>query len=98
MICIFLGRVTEENSLFTYQENVTWFELNDMTFMPVFFDELLLMYENNTLLWEAELVCDGDETCLFDTLATKSITTGALTRKTNVILQDDAQWLCKYFL
>lgn len=79
-----------------YDQNITWFDLNDFGFMPVFFDELLLQYENNSLLFEAEMVCDGDETCLFDALASKSISVGLGTRKTNSILQDDAQGLCEY--
>ncbi|PIK34386.1 putative fibrillin-1 [Apostichopus japonicus] len=89
-------RVSEVNSLFMYDQNITWFDLNDFGFMPVFFDELLLQYENNSLLFDAEMVCDGDETCLFDALATKSISVGLGTRRTNSILQDDAQGLSNF--
>ena len=89
------GRIKAEDSLLQYPENTTWDDFNDLDFVPVFFDELLTEFGNNTLYTAAQLICVGNQQCIFDTLATENVFIGANTKITEESLQYDAQSLGK---
>ena len=89
------GRIKPEDSLLQYPENMTWADFNDLDFVPVFFDELLTEFGNNTLYTAAQLICVGNQQCIFDTLATENVFIGANTKITEESLQYDAQSLGK---
>ena len=93
--CFYIGRITADESFFTYPPSTSWADYNDPTYQPKFLDDLLMSFENTTFLSDATALCGGDTECLFDALATRDLVIGENTRVTKTGLQDDAEALCK---
>ena len=64
----FSGRVPEGQSLFFYKSGESWSTMNDLTFVPLFFDpDLTVMFPDATLRQTAQDICSPVRTtkCLF---------------------------------
>ena len=76
------GRTTTSDSLFFYTPGTSWSSYNDPTFTPLFLDQLIASTANDdpAFLQESRDMCGTDNQCLFDALATKSLTRGVDTK------------------
>ena len=91
------GRITSDESLFTYPTGLSWSSYQDFAFQPVFLGDLLVNFDNSTFLNDTYMVCGDDQQCLFDALATRNLMVGENTRRTGLSLEDDAQALGKFY-
>ncbi|XP_033642813.1 uncharacterized protein LOC117302931 isoform X2 [Asterias rubens] len=75
-------RTTTSDSLFFYTPGTSWSSYNDPTFTPLFLDQLIASTANDdpAFLQESRDMCGTDNQCLFDALATKSLTRGVDTK------------------
>ncbi|XP_078524125.1 uncharacterized protein LOC144792796 [Lissotriton helveticus] len=71
-------KTTPANSLFDYNEGESWFTYNNNSFVPTFYDELLLS-TNSSLIQKANETCQGNDECIFDILSTGSFAFGKTT-------------------
>ncbi|XP_018417073.1 PREDICTED: mucin-4 [Nanorana parkeri] len=73
-------RTTPSSSLFIYNvtEGETWDTYNNNSFVPLFYDELLLTSDRD-LIEQANATCKGNDECIFDILSTKSFEVGEAT-------------------
>ncbi|XP_038045729.1 uncharacterized protein LOC119720211 isoform X2 [Patiria miniata] len=74
-------RTTPETSLFLYPPDTGWADYNNLTFVPLFLDELIAEAERDdpTFLAEVRSTCGDNSMCLFDSLATKDTAVGMAT-------------------
>ncbi|XP_033122076.1 uncharacterized protein LOC117121084 [Anneissia japonica] len=93
-----LGRITEEESLFTYSGSESYSSFSDLTFMPVFLDDIIrTAKETDTELYNnAVQVCGTNKECLFDALATKDTNIGANTLLTDQVIIEDVNTLMNF--
>uniref|UniRef100_A0A803JTA1 Uncharacterized protein n=2 Tax=Xenopus tropicalis TaxID=8364 RepID=A0A803JTA1_XENTR len=73
-------KTTPQNSIFTYNStnNESWYTYNNNSFVPLFYDELLLT-TNETLINSANSTCKGNNECIFDILSTGNFALGQAT-------------------
>ncbi|XP_072172523.1 uncharacterized protein [Diadema setosum] len=67
--------VPSNKILFTYSEGQSWTDFNDPNFRPPSVADLLNQ-ANESYIAEVQQRCNGDESCIFDTLATNDIDAG----------------------
>lgn len=83
-----LGRITQLNSLFWYEEGESSDTYQDLDFEPV----LEITYETEEEKQKAEELCKGDQACLYDLFVTKDETFAASTKGTsekNEVIEKD---------
>ena len=95
MLYFILGRTTNVSTLFTYVDGESWDFLNNLTFIPLFLEDLIQKYEGTSLYADALEECGSDRVCLFDTLATTDLSFGANTKATNDNNNENAEQLGK---
>ncbi|XP_071954227.1 uncharacterized protein [Antedon mediterranea] len=76
-------RTTNETSLFTYVDGETWYSVNNLTFKPALFEDLVQNHNGTDFYDQAVKMCGNDRTCLFDTLITSDLSFGEITKSTN---------------
>ncbi|XP_071948198.1 uncharacterized protein [Antedon mediterranea] len=86
-------RITEEESLFTYDDGRSYSNINDLTFEPTFLSDLIAENENTDLYSNAQATCGSNMQCLFDALATKNVNIGANTLNTDQVIIEDINLL-----
>ncbi|XP_072172525.1 uncharacterized protein [Diadema setosum] len=67
--------VPSNEILFTYSEGQSWTDFNDPNFRPPSVGDLL-QQANESYIAEVQQRCKGDESCIFDALATNDIDAG----------------------
>ncbi|XP_070549910.1 fibrillin-1-like [Ptychodera flava] len=90
--------VFQNDSLFTYPNGRTWQDYNDLDFVPFFLDELIASFEANDtdFLNTARGICQDDDDCLFDTLATKATAIGETTKQASTGFKIEAEKLTNF--
>ncbi|XP_077993148.1 uncharacterized protein LOC144447116 [Glandiceps talaboti] len=86
-------RVSEEESLFTYEDGTTWEDFNDLEFVPLFTEDL---EEDGERVLLAEETCGADTECYYDVLATGNAALGTATMSTSAAFQQDADDLANF--
>ena len=86
------GRTTPETSLFLYPPDTAWADYNNLTFIPLFLDELI-RDANQTFLEESRQMCGDNSICLFDALATQDLAVGQSTMSKDAENQENAKQL-----
>ncbi|XP_077993150.1 uncharacterized protein LOC144447118 [Glandiceps talaboti] len=86
-------RVSEEESLFTYEDGTTWEDFNDLEFVPLFTEDL---EEDVQRVELAEETCGADTECYYDVLATGNAALGTATMSTSAAFQQDADDLANF--
>ncbi|XP_077993149.1 uncharacterized protein LOC144447117 [Glandiceps talaboti] len=86
-------RVSEEESLFTYEDGTTWEDFNDLEFVPLFTEDL---EEDKDRVRLAENTCGADTECYYDVLATGNAALGTATLSTSAAFQQDADDLANF--
>ncbi|XP_069068939.1 fibrillin-2-like isoform X2 [Pleurodeles waltl] len=73
-------KTTPANSLFDYNEaeGESWSTYNNNSFVPTFYDELLLSTDSS-LIQKANETCKGNDECIFDVLSTGNFAFGETT-------------------
>ncbi|XP_069068933.1 mucin-4-like isoform X2 [Pleurodeles waltl] len=73
-------KTTPANSLFDYNEaeGESWSTYNNNSFVPAFYDDLLLS-TNSSLIQKANETCKGNDECIFDVLSTGNFAFGETT-------------------
>ncbi|PIN98026.1 hypothetical protein AB205_0044200, partial [Aquarana catesbeiana] len=73
-------KTTPLSSIFNYNatEGESWYTYNNNSFVPLFYDQLLLT-SNLSLINQANETCKGNDECIFDILSTKSFEVGEST-------------------
>ncbi|XP_022101062.1 uncharacterized protein LOC110984828 [Acanthaster planci] len=91
-------RTTPETSLFLYPSDTTWADYNNLTFIPLFLDELIAEAERDdpTFLAEIRSSCGDNDMCLFDSLATKNMDIGMATMAKGEENQQNAAELANF--
>ncbi|XP_033100756.1 G surface protein, allelic form 156-like [Anneissia japonica] len=89
-------RTTDQSTLFTYSDGESWNTLNNLTFVPVFLEDLIEENEGTALYNEAIQECGDDRMCLFDALATSDISFGVNTMEINNNNNENADELANF--
>ena len=63
------------------------------SYEPLFLDELQSHWMNDSLRKEAEELCQGDSSCLFDIAATRDLSVGAVSKNTSTTLEKEKKEL-----
>ncbi|XP_072000223.1 uncharacterized protein [Engystomops pustulosus] len=73
-------KTTAENSIFTYNSSAgeSWDTYNNNSFVPRFYDELLLT-SDPSMVQRANETCKGIDECIFDILSTRDFSVGEAT-------------------
>ncbi|XP_077146336.1 uncharacterized protein LOC143808019 isoform X2 [Ranitomeya variabilis] len=73
-------KTSPSDSLFIYNETIgeSWYTYNNNTFVPLFYDELLLMTDSE-IIKKANETCQGNDECIFDVLSTGNEALGKAT-------------------
>ncbi|XP_072266268.1 uncharacterized protein [Pyxicephalus adspersus] len=73
-------KTTPFSSIFMYNETEgeSWYTYNNNSFVPLFYDELLLTSDPD-FIKKANDTCKGNDECIFDILSTKNIEVGQAT-------------------
>ncbi|RDD36690.1 Mucin-like protein [Trichoplax sp. H2] len=67
-------QISQSQSLFTYPPGTTHANFTDLTFVPVFSDNITALFGDNTaLLQQAQQACGNDLSCLYDASQTLDI-------------------------
>ena len=82
------------SSLFTYKPGESAETFANVTFVPMFVEDLY--FANDTLRREAEEACQGDINCLFDSASTKDVSMGASTKAVSSTLEKESSSLSMY--
>ena len=64
------------------------------SFKPMFLDKL--KFANDSLREEADKICQGDISCLFDVASTRDLEVGQNTKQLNTQLVNDSKIMSKY--
>ena len=93
---LFLGQITDQESLFTYGpgENVSTFA--NATFEPMFVEDI--NWADNETEAQAKEQCKGDVECLFDAASTNDVSIGVASREINIKVEKENNQLSKMFL
>ena len=93
---LFLGQITDQESLFTYGpgENVSTFA--NATFEPMFVEDI--KWADNETEAQAKEQCKGDVECLFDAASTNDVSIGVASREINIKVEKENNQLSKMFL
>ncbi|XP_031551446.1 mucin-like protein isoform X2 [Actinia tenebrosa] len=73
-------QVNESTSLFTYQFNENVSTFSNTSFVPMFIEDLIEEFYNESLKQQAQAACKGDINCLFDSASTKDVSVGISTK------------------
>lgn len=93
---LFIGQITDQESLFTYGpgENVSTFA--NATFEPMFVEEI--KWSDNETEAQAKAQCKGDVACLFDAASTNDVSIGVASREISIKVEKENNQLSKMFL
>ena len=93
---LFLGQITDQESLFTYGpgENVSTFA--NATFEPMFVEEI--KWADNKTEAQARAQCEGDVACLFDAASTNDVSIGVASKEIRIKVEKENIQLSKMFL
>ena len=75
------GLLNSRQSLFTYHEDEKYEDFVDMTYVPMFFDQLDSLFSDKTLEIQAKAACGEVKECLFDIAASGSLRFGNSTKQ-----------------
>ena len=74
----------QNESLFFYDGVKTWESVNiHAEYEPKFLSDLIKIYENDPFLDQVNKTCDGDQECLFDSLATYDENVGLASKQSS---------------
>ena len=85
------GKITSEQSLFTYKSGESSDTFRNDSYVPMFPDSI--QWANDSLRLQAEAKCSGDTSCLFDAAATNDLSVGEATKGLNIELVEEANQL-----
>lgn len=92
---IFSGQVTEKTSLFTYKYGESVNTFINASFQPIFIEDYMSSFGNDSLRQAAEKLCNGDVSCLFDIASTKDLALGDSAKQINSQLVNDSRKMSK---
>ena len=75
------GATTASESLFTYDEGKNHASYFDVDYVPIFLDDVELVFNNATLGQQAQVVCGGSKQCLFDIYTTGKVSIGSASKQ-----------------
>ena len=75
------GATTAKNSLFTYDEGKSHASYFDVGYVPMFFNQEDLVFDNATLGQQARDVCGDNKQCLFDIHTTGKVSIGRASKQ-----------------
>ena len=75
------GATTDSESLFTYDEGKNHASYFDAGYVPIFLDDVDLVFNNTTLGQQAQDVCGDSKQCLFDIYTTGKVSIGRASKQ-----------------
>ena len=97
---LFPGQIKASESLFTYGAQESTDTFIDLSYVPMFIDNIT--WANDSFRLEAERVCDNNINCLFDAAVTEDVSYGVTTRileeNNNQVNRELGKSILHYFL
>ena len=87
------GQINQSQSLFDYAVNESVDTFKNVTFEPMFADNIT--WQNDSLRVKAEAECGDDYECLFDVASTNDLSVGLVTKDISVQLVNESNTLSK---
>ena len=87
------GQINQSQSLFTYARNESVDTFKDLSFVPMFADNIT--WHNESLRLKAEEECGEDYECLFDVASTNDLSVGVVTKDISIQLVNESNALSK---
>ena len=81
IVILLVGATSTNDSLFTYEEGKDHSSYFNVRYVPVFFDQDDLVFDNVTLGQQARDVCGDNKQCLFDIHTTGKVTIGMASKQ-----------------
>lgn len=93
LLLLYLGQITNEESLFTYAPNESVATFANASFEPMFVENI--EWVDNATRDAAFSACDGDVACLFDAASTNDVSIGTNSKDVNIQLVKENEELGK---
>ena len=92
-LLLYLGQITENDSLFTYAPGESVATFANASFEPMFVEDIV--WADNATRDAADSACAGDVVCLFDAASTNDVSIGTNSKDINVQLVEENEVLGK---
>ena len=90
---VLLGQINQSQSLFRYAPHESVDTFKNLSFVPMFADNIT--WQNESLRLKAEKECGEDYECLFDVASTNDLSVGAVTKDISIQLVNESNALSK---